>query len=594
MHDNTLKLLQEQEERMKRELEELTMLPELERKPISSDVQEVLKEMEELRIQFNEAKIQHEKALEDLTAQRVQEVKELKESHEMLLQAMMQERDAVQESLKALQESGEMTERERVGKIKELEDQLEESLKNHADAVAKHAEALDALRSEMDATWTAQHDSEIQELTKTHAGQLQSLQEQALATATSKDAEIQDLKDSFAKQIKDLEDGQESRVLELVSKHDAEIQEWKDKWSNEKEEHEELMNKLKQEHADAVDQLNTELRQTKEAKEEVEMELAKVNVQTKEELEQVRAEMEEIRKLLAVKDAETEELKKRVEELTEDLENASMSAMLKNTKKYKVKPVQIYGSSVSGNLKTKRAQQSISDTLEQLDIEYEFVDCSVDEEAKRHMRRKNRGEKELPQIFSGGEYRGIFDDFEYAIETHQLAQFLGFDRVKGFVPRHKVEFNHGDASLAQDGEDAEQGAGFPSLVVNGMGNRSSMPLGLSAGGSKNGVVTGNNNKDIGTSMYLLSPASNRFQSNSSLASNSSTRSNGSHSSLKPGFVQTASQVWNGALKEDITHAKHDLGFLGAHSVIPDDDELEELFEQGAVTEAELAAMLETV
>ncbi|KAK3838277.1 MAG: hypothetical protein J3R72DRAFT_185034 [Linnemannia gamsii] len=258
---------------------------------------------------------------------------------------------------------------------------------------------------------------------------------------------------------------------------------------------------------------------------------------------------------------------------------------LKNNKKFKVKLVQIFGSSVSGNLKVKRAQKAISDALEQLEIEYEFVDVSSSEDAKNQMRRKNGGESQLPQVFSGGEYRGVYDDFEYAIETHQLTQFLGFDRVKAFVPRHKGD--HYDYNLAQDGEDAEQGAGLPDLVINGLGNRLATPDTPTGSPPSS---SGRRSSDLGTSMYLLSPSSNRFQSTSSLASNSSSRSNGTKQ--RSGFVQTASQAWDGALKEDLTQARHDLGF---HSTVtPDDDELDELLENGAVSEADIEAMLATV
>lgn len=56
--------------------------------------------MEDLRKQFQIAKEQHEKALEDIAAERALEISQLKESHEALMLAMTQERDTVAESLK--------------------------------------------------------------------------------------------------------------------------------------------------------------------------------------------------------------------------------------------------------------------------------------------------------------------------------------------------------------------------------------------------------------------------------------------------------------------------------------------------------------
>ncbi|KAI8596523.1 hypothetical protein EDD21DRAFT_388028 [Dissophora ornata] len=400
------------------------------------------------------------------------------------------------------------------------------------------------------------------------------MENNVFTSGSSKDTEIQEFKALFAQQIKDLEDEQETRVLQVVSKYESEVQDWKDKQTNETDAHEELLALIRQEHSEAMNTLKAELEIVRAAKEEAASELDRINADTKEEMGRIRAEMEEIRQQLASKDAEAAELNKRVEELTDNLENASMSAMLKNTKKYKIKNVQIYGSSVSGSLMIKRAQQTISNRLEQLEIEYEFVDISVSEEAKLYMRRKNRGETQLPQIFTGGEYRGVFDDFEYAIETHQLSQFLGFDRVRGFVPRHKVGYE--PTTLAQDGEDAEQGAGLPAVVVNGLGNRSTAASTspLEVNNRKNG-----SGADIGTSMFLLSPGSHKFQS-------------GNPTRMRPGFVQNASQMWDGVLKSDITRTKHDLGF--SSTLIPDDDELDELFEQGVVTDADLEAMLQSV
>lgn len=56
--------------------------------------------MEDLRTQFQNAKEQHEKDLEDIAAERALEISQLKESHEALLLAMTQERDNAGESLK--------------------------------------------------------------------------------------------------------------------------------------------------------------------------------------------------------------------------------------------------------------------------------------------------------------------------------------------------------------------------------------------------------------------------------------------------------------------------------------------------------------
>ncbi|KAG0057343.1 hypothetical protein BGZ83_011586 [Gryganskiella cystojenkinii] len=563
-HDQTLRLLQEQEERLKKELEELSTVSDHERKPIPSDTQDVLQEMEELRAQFHRASSDHEKAIADLKADHERQLGEIKAAHEALLLSLATEKDLASEELKAVRESSELSDRERNEKIQELEEQVKTASQSLAEAVAKHAVAIQTSTSDLEALWVAKLDTRVQELSTEHTELLQAAEKRLQIAEETKVLEIQALRDEFAQQLKDLEDENESRVLALISKHESEIQEWRDKLSNETEAHEEALGEVQSK----LDAAETSLKSRQESEAQARQDLD-------EQLGQVRKEMEQLQRMLAAKETETADLERRIQELTDDLENTSISAMLKNTKKHKVKLIQIYGSSVSGNLQIKRSQQAIADALDQLEIEHEFVDVASSDEAKSYMKRKNRGETALPQIFAGGEYRGTYDDFDYAIETHQLTQFLGFDRQRGFVPRHKLDHIEEGNAMAQHGEDAEQGAGRPDLVVNGLPNRT-------VGGNLNGK-----SHDTATSLYLLSPASQRFQSHNSLTSNSSSRS--SSTSRRPGFVQTASQAWDSTLKEDVTRVKHDLGF---HSnVVADEEELEELIEQGQVSEAELEAFL---
>ncbi|KAG0353187.1 hypothetical protein BG005_007484 [Podila minutissima] len=598
-HAQTLKLLQEQEERLKRELEELAVIPEQERKPIPSDTQDVLQEMEELRIQFQNANTQHQKTLEDLATERAEELAKIKDVHETLLQAMTSERDSVSLALKSLQESGEATEREIGDKIKELEEQLEATIEQRAVAVSEHAEAMEGLRAEIESAWTLKLESKVQELTEEHQKALQSATDKFAESDSSSQSQIKNLEESYALKLQALQDETDARIAELNAANEASIREQQEKLAKEIESHQDAVTLLGKEHSESLETLKAELTLSQERnvelssklgeaeaaletsrrlKDEVDAELTRAQNTAQDQIELVRQELQQIQKLLAIKEEETSELQKKIQELTDNLEHASLGAMLKNNTKYKIKKVEIYGSSVSANLQIKRSQQAISDQLEHLEIDADFVDISTSEEAKLYMRRKNHGEKGLPQIFSGGDYRGTYEDFEYAIETHQLPQFLGFDRLRPFVPRAR---DLGDkngllASGAQDGEDAEQGAGLPDVVINGLNSKAS------------GANNHNGTKNTATSMYLLSPASNRFHSSSSIGSSGLTSS--MYSKNQTGFVQAARQVWNGALVDEHGRTKHDLGF---NAIIADDDELDELFEQGAVTEADLEAMLQS-
>jgi len=89
--------------------------------------------------------------------------------------------------------------------------------------------------------------------------------------------------------------------------------------------------------------------------------------------------------------------------------------------------VQIYGSSVSGNIFAKSNQSWIEQVLKQHKINFSFVDVAADENALKYMKRKNRGEKEYPQIFVDGEYKGITKDFQEAVEFKEVNKFLGLD-----------------------------------------------------------------------------------------------------------------------------------------------------------------------
>ncbi|RIA96842.1 thioredoxin-like protein [Glomus cerebriforme] len=89
--------------------------------------------------------------------------------------------------------------------------------------------------------------------------------------------------------------------------------------------------------------------------------------------------------------------------------------------------VQIYGSSVAGNIFVKSNQSWIEQVLKQHGIKFSFVDVAADEDAKKYMKRKNRGETELPQIFVDGEYKGIFKTFQEAVEMKEVKKFLGLE-----------------------------------------------------------------------------------------------------------------------------------------------------------------------
>ncbi|CAG8587861.1 14358_t:CDS:2, partial [Acaulospora morrowiae] len=86
--------------------------------------------------------------------------------------------------------------------------------------------------------------------------------------------------------------------------------------------------------------------------------------------------------------------------------------------------VKIYGSSVPGNVFVRKNQIDLLAILKANKIDYTFVDVAADEDQLKYIKRKNKGQKELPQIFVDGEYKGLFEDIENANEMRELKSFL--------------------------------------------------------------------------------------------------------------------------------------------------------------------------
>ncbi|KAJ9083492.1 hypothetical protein DSO57_1034196 [Entomophthora muscae] len=70
--------------------------------------------------------------------------------------------------------------------------------------------------------------------------------------------------------------------------------------------------------------------------------------------------------------------------------------------------IELYGSSVSGNMKIKKAQNKMMDTLERFKILYDFIDLAADEQAKLYIKRKNPTSTTIPQLYINGEFKMVF------------------------------------------------------------------------------------------------------------------------------------------------------------------------------------------
>lgn len=85
--------------------------------------------------------------------------------------------------------------------------------------------------------------------------------------------------------------------------------------------------------------------------------------------------------------------------------------------------ITLYISSVSGNIQIKKHQQYIQQILEGKKIQFTQIDIAADEKARDHM-RKVSGQSKIPQIFINDRYKGGYEEFEEAVESETLPQFL--------------------------------------------------------------------------------------------------------------------------------------------------------------------------
>ncbi|CAG8610403.1 26026_t:CDS:2 [Dentiscutata erythropus] len=83
--------------------------------------------------------------------------------------------------------------------------------------------------------------------------------------------------------------------------------------------------------------------------------------------------------------------------------------------------VEVYGSSVPGNIFVKQNHMSVESILNANKIPYTFVDIAADENHLKYMKRKNGGNKDLPQIFTTKE-------LEEAVEMREVREFLGLEK----------------------------------------------------------------------------------------------------------------------------------------------------------------------
>ena len=88
--------------------------------------------------------------------------------------------------------------------------------------------------------------------------------------------------------------------------------------------------------------------------------------------------------------------------------------------------IEVYFSSVSGNVKVKKTTEAVFSYLDARKIQYTQVDLSLAEnEEKKALLIKVKGSVEIPSVFVNGKYKGGADEFEEACESQSDKAFFG-------------------------------------------------------------------------------------------------------------------------------------------------------------------------
>ena len=79
--------------------------------------------------------------------------------------------------------------------------------------------------------------------------------------------------------------------------------------------------------------------------------------------------------------------------------------------------IEVYFSSVSGNLKAKKNTETIFGYLSARQQDFQQIDLSLDSnQAKKEQLVSDKGSVVLPSVYVNGKYKGGFEEFDAACE----------------------------------------------------------------------------------------------------------------------------------------------------------------------------------
>jgi len=101
------------------------------------------------------------------------------------------------------------------------------------------------------------------------------------------------------------------------------------------------------------------------------------------------------------------------------------------------------GTGVRKHRERERDDQKNQDHLKQVlltnKIAFELIDVAASEAALKHMRKKS-GKRDIPQVFVGGEFRGLYSDF---LDAHQSGNLFEFLKPIEIMIEQRVEAREG-------------------------------------------------------------------------------------------------------------------------------------------------------
>ncbi|RUS16353.1 hypothetical protein BC938DRAFT_476609, partial [Jimgerdemannia flammicorona] len=311
--------------------------------------------------------------------------------------------------------------RENLAKLEQLNTELEEQKRMHEAVLIAHAQAME----EKD-TLLRQHGEALESLQKAHDQAFQDFQNQQTLADTElrrrHNAELAELRAKLVKAEKDAVSG----AAPIAQKFNAEIEKLLAEIEAEEHNHAVQLDEFRKQQEQQLSTLQeSQNAQIKTLKQHQTSEKKRLSWRSQHApVEAVSWPAPQPLSILR-KTSGPQERKSATKAAIEE------DQILAGLKPKDNKKVQLYYSSVSGNasvgigtkIRLKKQQEHARSLLQSRNITFELVDVAASSVALGYMREQS-GQRDLPQVFVGGEFRGLYQDIVNHTEGNDLETLL--------------------------------------------------------------------------------------------------------------------------------------------------------------------------